>query len=58
VAVYLAINVIVPAMLVPEYRVALAQVEPLRITATLSATTAAMLALFLWLGSRIGRNPR
>jgi len=58
VAVYLAINVILPAMLVPEYRMALSQVGPLQVTATVSAATAAMLALFLWLGSRIGRNPR
>jgi len=57
-AIYLAINVIMPAMLVPEFRQALSQFEPVRLMVTVSTATAAMLALFLWIGRRTARPPR
>lgn len=54
ISVYLIINVIVPAMLVPPFRAAFADANGVQLIAITSAAVAALLALFLWIGSRIG----
>ena len=52
VSIYLIINVIFPAMMVPEFRAVLNDVVGLRTLVMVSAATAAMIALFLWIGTR------
>lgn len=54
ISVYLIINTIVPAMLVPAFRAAFADAGGLQVIALTSVAVAALLALFLWIGSRIG----
>lgn len=56
ICVYLIINVIVPAMLVPAFRGVLANAAGLQLIAVTSTAVAAMLALFLWIGTRIGKR--
>lgn len=52
ISVYLIINVIVPVMAVPAFRLALADAQGVRVIAITSAATALMLMLFLYLGAR------
>ncbi len=52
ISVYLIINVIVPVMAVPAFRIMLAEAEAVRLIAITSVSTAAMLALFLFIGAR------
>ncbi len=54
--VYLVVNVVIPASLVPGFRVAMADPIRLQTLALVSAATAAMLALFLWIGVRTARR--
>lgn len=58
VSVYLIVNFLVPAMLVPGFRAVLSDAEGLRALVTVSAATCAMLALFLWVGARAGLAER
>lgn len=53
ICVYLIINVIVPAMLVPAFRGMLADVAGVQLIALTSVAVAAMLVLFMWIGSRM-----
>ena len=55
VSVHLLMNVIVPAILVAQVRDLLATPEGLRTPVIVAAATAAMLALFLWVGARAAR---
>lgn len=53
-ALFAAVQIIVPAIILAPMRAALATPEFLQATVTLLLATAAMLAVFLWIGSRIG----
>lgn len=55
VAIFAAVQIIVPAIIFAQMRAALAQPEFLQTTAIVLAATAAMIALFLWMGSRLKR---
>ncbi len=55
VSIHLILNVVVPAMLVPGFRAVMADAVGLRALGMVSAATLAMLALFLWIGARMGR---
>ena len=57
ISVYLVLNVIIPAILIQQFRAALSNPEGLQSTVAIIAATAAMLALFLWIGKRSARSP-
>lgn len=52
-ALFLALQIIVPAILFAQMRGALAVPEHLQTTAILGVSTAVMLALFTWIGARM-----
>lgn len=54
VCVYLCINVLVPALLLPAFRGVLEDPSGAQLIALTSVAVAAMLALFLWIGSQFG----
>ncbi len=54
ISIYLIINVIVPAMLVPAFRQIMNDPVGLRSLVLVNLSAGLMLALFLWIGSRIG----
>ncbi|MBY4891636.1 hypothetical protein KUL25_02530 [Rhodobacteraceae bacterium N5(2021)] len=56
-ALFAAVQIILPAIILAPMRAALATPEYLQVTASLLLATAAMLAVFLWIGARIG-GPR
>ena len=53
-SVYLAINVIAPAILLAQFRATLADPQALQSVTAIILATAGMMALFLWIGLRIG----
>lgn len=53
ISIYIILNVMIPAMIVPQYRALLAEPEGLRSLLVVTASAAAMIALFLWIGSII-----
>ena len=53
-SIFAVIQVIVPAIILAPMRAALATPEYLQVTLVVLAATGAMLAVFLWIGSRIG----
>ncbi|ABD54751.1 hypothetical protein [Jannaschia sp. CCS1] len=54
ISVYLIVNVILIAMLVPAFRAAFADPVGLQLIILTSGGVALLLALFLWIGARIG----
>ncbi|MBF9044761.1 hypothetical protein HKCCE4037_15570 [Rhodobacterales bacterium HKCCE4037] len=57
-AIYLVIHVMIPAFILPPFRALLADASVLGSLLIVTASTGAMLALFLWLGTRAGGNRR
>ncbi len=55
VAIFAAIQIILPAIIFAQMRAAMALPEVLQTTMIVLAATAGMIALFLWIGSRVGR---
>ena len=55
-SIYLILNVVIPAMLVPGFRDVMNDVTGLRSLVMVSVATAAMLVLFLWIGTRTVRR--
>lgn len=53
-AIFAAVQVILPAILLAPMRAALATPEYLQVAVSLLLATAVMLAVFLWIGSRLG----
>jgi len=53
-AVYTVINVVLPTLLISQMRLAIMDGSGLNSVAIVTASTAALLALFLWIGRRIG----
>jgi hypothetical protein len=54
-AVYVVVQVGIPALLVPQFQTALMQGEVLDSVLIFTASAGAMLALFLWIGTRSAR---
>ncbi|WP_224814520.1 hypothetical protein [Hasllibacter sp. MH4015] len=56
VAIYAILNIAIPAILVAEFRAILTGPDGLRGPLIVACATAAMIALFLWIGARTGRG--
>lgn len=56
VSIFAILNIIVPAIVIAQFRATFANPEALTQTVIILAATAAMLALFLWIGTRIKRG--
>lgn len=56
-ALFIAVQVILPAIVLAPMRAALADPEVLRQTILVLLATAGMMALFLWIGRRSARGP-
>lgn len=54
ISIYLIVNAIIPAMLVPAFRNVFADAAGVQLIAVTSGATALMLMLFLWIGARMG----
>ena len=57
-SIYLALNVILPAIVLAPFRAALADPAALVNVVTIIVATGLLLALFQWIGARAGRGAR
>lgn len=57
-AVYVAVQIALPALVVPQFQAALIAGEALGNVLIVTASVGAMLVLFLWIGTRSGRTGR
>ncbi len=56
-SIFVAVQVILPAILIAQMRSVLADPEGVQRTALIIVATGAMMALFLWIGKRTARAP-